>query len=165
MTEQMEVDDLIQAVKTGIRLAGQAGEVEFVGFKLVVRTELTSDTSARVRLRVPVIDVSVGGGGGRSSRQSTTITLEMAPQPTDYGALTTTQLAREIAAAIRAVRATVRMARGGEDPWDLTSGRVDIEFAVTSQGNLAFGLDAEQSRGVTHLLSIEVSPGTSAPSS
>lgn len=46
----------------------------------------------------------------------------------------------------------------GNDSWDLSSGTVDLEFAVTRSGNISLGAEGDLSNEATHTLHLELLP-------
>jgi hypothetical protein len=49
---------------------------------------------------------------------------------------------------------------GGNDPWILSEGIIDISFAITATGTITLGIDGELSDEITHTLRLRLTPPT-----
>ena len=60
--------------------------------------------------------------------------------------------------AIVTIRTAVEQAAAGDDPWDLSTGTIDITFGVTKAGTLSVGADGELSNEVAQTLRLRLVP-------
>ena len=60
--------------------------------------------------------------------------------------------------AISTIRRVMTTAAEGDDPWVLSTGKVDIAFAITKTGSISLGVDGELADELTHTLRIGLAP-------
>jgi hypothetical protein len=69
----------------------------------------------------------------------------------------------ELLDAIETIRAVVALAVGGDDPFLLKAGTVELCFAITQDGTVTLGFNGEFSNEVTHTLRIGIQQPASRP--
>jgi hypothetical protein len=60
--------------------------------------------------------------------------------------------------AISTIRQAMVSAAGGDDPWVLSEGTVDISFAITKTGTISIGADGELASELTNTLRLVLLP-------
>ena len=60
--------------------------------------------------------------------------------------------------AIAANRDVMTQAAEGDDPWVLSTGIIDISFAITQTGTISLGVDGELANELTHTLRLGLAP-------
>jgi hypothetical protein len=165
VSESVDVDALIAAIKRGVCIAGLSIEsrervlrIVTIGLKLEVVVE--SSQGGGLRFRVPIIGFEGNAGAHVTSRTTVVLALILEPQEKSVpsGMRAGDDVATAIVEAIETVRKTMQYAQGGTDPWLLRTGKVDIQFGITAEGSISLGVDRTQSHQHTNTLSIEIEP-------
>jgi hypothetical protein len=159
----VDVDVLIAEIKDGFALAGlddaRDQRLRITGVGLTLEVVLLHTLGGGLKLRVPFIGVDIEGGRDVSETTSHTVEMTFDPFVTEHPAATYRgDIASQIAQTIETVRATMVSAEGGNQPWALRTGTVEIRFGVTSEDRLSIGLSGSKSREHTNTLRLEIAP-------
>ena len=162
-SQRVSVQELIDSVKNAIRYTGLAVTSE--GRKLQIRTVglrlqtvIEHSDGVGLQFSVPVVGWTAGVDASREA--VTTQTLELAFEPVVppllmRGAVTVEQA---LVDGINALKGALQYAQIGDNPWNLLSGRVELEFVVTLQGSISLVVDRNKSQEGTQKLSLEIGP-------
>ncbi len=171
LDEGMYVDTLISAVKEAVRLAGVSkatpnGDLRVVSIQLVLRTVAAKSAGGKLEFRVPVIGMALKAGSKVSRQDTHTVDMTLVPPTLASKSVRDPERVQDaLVDAIRTIRAAMISAAGGDDPWVISGGTVDIEFAVTREGIISLGAEGELTADVRHTLRLRLEPsaGESQP--
>lgn len=165
LEEGIYVDDLISAVKEAVRLAGVSkatpnGDLRVASIQLVLRTVAARSAGGKLEFRVPVIGMALKAGSKVSRHDTHTVDMTLVPPTLPVKAVRGSERVQDaLVDAVRTIRAAMISAAAGDDPWVVSGGTVDIEFAVTRQGTISLGAEGELSDDVRHTLRLRLEPG------
>lgn len=158
------VDDLLDGVKRAIKMANisatdQERDLRVTSVHLTLNTVLTTTAGGRLDLRVPFI--GMGLKIGRTVHRGDTHTLEVTltpEEPASEHEIREGGMESVLVEAIETFRRVMSRARGGDDPFTLQDGTIELTFAVTDTGTISLGLDGEQKGELTHKLRLSLTP-------
>ncbi len=64
--------------------------------------------------------------------------------------------------ALGSVREAVQAAAGGNDPWALSAGTVEISFGMTTEGSISIAAEGELTGQVTQKLRLTLAPAAAS---
>jgi hypothetical protein len=98
--------------------------------------------------------LSVGAKVTKKDTHTIDITL-MPPEerPTRGG-----DVSEVLVSAIATIRDVMTQAAMGDDPWALSTGIIDISFAITQTGTISLGADGELANELTNTLRLTLAP-------
>jgi hypothetical protein len=154
------VDEVTDAIKNAIKIAGISTidgdrDLRVTSIQLVLNTVATVAAGGGVDFRVPFLGMKLSFGGKvtRSDTHMVDITL----QPPDLGQqheIRDGAVEEVLVEAIGTIRTVMTRAAGGDDPFFLQAGKVELRFAVTHEGTITLGFNGELKDDITHTLRI-----------
>lgn len=161
----MRVDLLIHEVKAAVRQAGVSREdagarMHVESVQLILRVVAVRVAGVGVQFRIPVIGLAVRAGARVTRQETHIIDVTLKPSLAERTDVHGEALQEALVQAIRTVQATVASGAGGEDPWELDTGRIDLEFVVTSEGTVSLGVEGELTDDISHTLRLCLAPRT-----
>jgi NTP-dependent ternary system trypsin peptidase co-occuring protein len=161
--EGVPVESLVAVVKDAVRRGGVSsragdGGLRVSSVQLTLRVVAASGTGGGLSFRVPFTGMTLAFGAKVTSQDTHTIDLTLVP-PDDPGRVVRgADVADALVNAIATIRGITAAAAGGDDPWVLANGTVEISFAVTAAGAISLGVEGELSREITHTLRLGLAP-------
>lgn len=159
------LDSLINAVKESVRRAGVSRssherDLQVASVQLILDVIANDTAGGGMDFRVPFIGMQLNLGAKVTKKDTHTIDITLVPPE---GSTTREVRGGEdiedaLVNAITAIRRVTGGAAGGDDPWILSEGTVDISFAVTKTGTISLGVSGELSSEVTHTLRLRLAP-------
>lgn len=166
--EGVPLDALVDAVKASVRQAGisrasQDRDIQVASMQLILEAVASGTAGGGLDFRIPFIGMKLKAGAKVTRKDSHTIDITLVP-PEETGRQVRggEDVEDALVNAIEAVRAVTARAAGGDDPWILSEGSVDIAFAVTKTGTISLGADGELSGELTHTLRLRFAPSPAA---
>lgn len=160
----VRVNALVDSVKKSLKSAGISrnsgvGDLKVASVQLVLNVVATESAGGRFDLRVPFIGMkfTMGTKVTRQDTHSIDITL-VPPEPDRQLRETRGDIETALVDAITTIRGVMASAAGGDEPWVLSTGQVEITFVVTKEGSISIGAEGEFSDEVTNKLRISLEP-------
>lgn len=166
--DSMPVEELIASVQNAVAQAGlsrtvKGRDLQVRSAQLTLRVVAAKAGGAGVSFRVPFIGMKLSGGVSVSRHNTHTINIALRPSGAPSGrAVRADPIQQALADAIATIRAAMASAAKGTDPWTLSSGTIDLEFAVTRTGRISLGAEGELSNEMSHTLRLSLEPASSA---
>ncbi len=154
------VDEVVDAVKNAIKLAGISAadtgrDLQVASIQLILNTVASFSAGGGVDFRVPFIGMKLSLGATVTRRDTHTIDITLAPPDLKHE-VRDSPVEIVLLDAIETIRAVVARAVGGDDPFLLNAGTVELCFAITRDGTVTLGFKGEFSNEVTHTLRIGI---------
>jgi Trypsin-co-occurring domain 2 len=154
------VDEVVDAVKNVIKLADisetDAGrDLRVASLQLILNTVATVTAGGGVDFRVPFIGMKLSVGGTVTRHDTHTIDITLIPPDLQHQ-VRDSAVEGVLLDAIATIRAVVTRAVGGDDPFRLQTGTVELCFAVTKNGSITLGFNGEFSGEITHTLRVSL---------
>jgi hypothetical protein len=160
----MPVGQLIRDVKAALVEAGfsstsVARVAQVASVQLVLDLVAEKSGGGGVNFCVPFIGTRLSLKAKRSNRDVHSIDLTIVPpsQPDD-GYVLGGNMQDALVHALGSVRQALTAAAGGQDPWVLSAGTVEISFGVTSTGSISLIGEGDLSDEVTQKLRLALEP-------
>jgi hypothetical protein len=146
--------------RAGISRALQTRDFQVASIQLILDVVASTTAGGGLDFRVPFIGMQLKLGAKVTKKDTHTIDINLVPP--EERATRQVRGGKEVGdalvSAITAIRAVAARAAGGDDPWILHEGTVDISFAVTQLGTITLGVDGELSDELTHTLRLRLAP-------
>lgn len=157
----MPVDELIAKVKDALIEAGVTSADHGAGLRvhsvqLILEVIATGTVGGRLNFRVPFIGTDFAVGGKRTRRDMHTIDITLVPPTQPSPGAARGDIRDVLVQAIRRVSQTVASASEGEDPWYLSTAKVDICFGVTKEGTISVTAEAGMANETTNTLRLSL---------
>jgi hypothetical protein len=155
------VDTLITVVKNSLKRAGvsrssDTPDLQVASVQLILEAVASSAVGGKLDLRIPFVGMRFGANAKVTKRDTHTIDITLTPpDEPERREVRGMEIEEALVDAITTIRAVVTCAAAGDDPWLLTSGKVDLSFVVTDTGSISFGFDGEHTDEITHTLRID----------
>jgi Trypsin-co-occurring domain 2 len=158
------VDTLITVVKEAVKRANvsrtsQAADLRVSSVQLILNTVASKSTGGKLDFCVPFIGMKLSTGTTVTLKDTHIIDVSLVPPEKaarrDVRAGDVEQLLVE---AISTIRRVMTAAAEGDDPWVLSTGKVDIAFAITKMGSISLGVDGGLASELTNTLRIGLAP-------
>ena len=161
------LDQVIDAIKRSIKVANisttsPGRDLRVATVTLTLNTVTARTVGGGIEFRVPLLGTPVRVGASRTQRESHSVEIVFAPPPAPPYEVRDGNVEAALVAAIRTVRAALRHAAGGDDPFELQSSTVSLSFGITKAGKLTLGVDGELSDELTHTLELSLVPAGTA---
>ena len=159
------VDTLISVVKDSIKRAGvsrtsQTRDLWLTSVQLILEVVASQAAGGGLTLCVPFIGMKLSVGAKVTRKDTHTIDITLVPpEEPATRQVRGGEVEDVLVNAIATVRDVMRSAAGGDDPWVLSAGTVDISFAITQTGNIALGVDGELANELTQTLRLGLASG------
>jgi Trypsin-co-occurring domain 2 len=162
-SQGVPVEELVTAVKDSIKQAGVSSssdtrDLQVRSVQLTLHVVAIASAGGRLDFRVPFIGMKLSVGT-KVTRQDTH-TIEMTLVPPDRTFAVRGDVEQALVDAINTIRRTMAAAAGGDDPFVLSEGTVEIAFAVTREGSISLGVTGDLSSEVTHTLRLGLEPAS-----
>jgi Trypsin-co-occurring domain 2 len=162
--EGVPVNSLIRMVKDSVRRAGvsrasDARDLQVTSVQLILRVVVSKTVGGSLDFRVPFIGMKLSAGTKVTRHDTHTIDMTLTP-PVQQAAreVRGSDIEDALVDAITTIRETMAGAAEGDDPWILTTGTVDLSFAITATGTISLGVDGELGSEVTQTLRLAIGP-------
>lgn len=158
------VEDLVTAVKDAIRLANISNtdcdrDLRVASVQLTLHAVATLAGGGGIDFRVPFVGMKLKVGGSVTQNDTHTIKINLKAQ--DIGEtheIRDMEIEEILVGAIETIRTVIAHAAGGDDPFLLKDGAVDLSFAVTREGDITFGFNGEFKNEISHTLRVSLEP-------
>ena len=158
------VTSLVAAIKDAVITAGvtrgnPSSDLRVDSVQLILEVIATKVAGGRLSFRVPFIGTELSVIAKHTRRDTHTIDITLVPpdQPVP-GAVRGDDVQAALVEAIRRIQQTMTSAAGGDDPWVLSAGVVDISFGVTKEGAISIGTEGELANEATNTLRLRLVP-------
>jgi hypothetical protein len=164
--EGVPVDELIAVIKESVKEAGvsqasKTTDLRVGKVRLTLEVVASKAVGGTLNFTIPVIGMKLSTGAKLTRKNTHTIDIALEPPKGPVGRpIRGPEVADVLVKAIDTIRSVMAAAAGGDDPWMLATGDVDITFAVTRTGTISLGFDGELEDEVTHTLRLSLVPGT-----
>jgi hypothetical protein len=159
------VSALISAVKDSVKKAGvsrtsQTRDLRVASVQLILDVVASKTVGGGLNFCVPVIGMKLSVGTKITKKDTHTIDVTLvSPEQPAAREVRGGDVEDVLVNAIATIRDVMKSAAGGDDPWLLSAGTVDIRFAVTQTGSISLGADGELANELTHTLRLVLVPG------
>jgi hypothetical protein len=161
-SEGVPLDALIGVVKASVRRAGisrasQSRDLQVASVQLILEALASETAGGGIDFRIPFIGMQLKLGVAVTRKDTHTIDITLVP-PEDAGRQVRSgdDVEDALVNAVTAIRTVTSQAAGGDDPWVLSEGIIDIIFAITQTGKISLGVDGELSDELTHTLRLRL---------
>ena len=158
------VDALVSVVKEAVKRANvsrtsEAADLRVASVQLVLKAVASKSAGGKLNFCVPFIGMKLSAGVKVSVKDTHTIDIGLVPpEGRADRQVREGDVEDVLVRAISTIRDVMTKAAEGEDPWVLSSGKVDISFAITKTGSISLGVDGELADELTHTLCISLTP-------
>lgn len=151
------VDEVVLAVKNVIKIANisdidDARDLRVTSIQLVLNAVATLTAGGGVDFRIPVLGMKLKFGGLVTRRDTHRIEIAMVPPEIQQHEIRDGEVETVLLDAIETIRNVMGRAAGGDDPFLLETGSVELCFAVTREGSIALGFNGELKDEIFHTL-------------
>jgi hypothetical protein len=141
-TSGTDIERVIAGVKRAIKAAQQSDgvtqAVNIEKLELTLKGLVEKGASGELKIRIPVIDVSLGIGTEITSKELQTIQLTFVPvKAMTRSGSPTEAFEKELVKAIRDIREGIKKAATIEPKFSLQSASIELNFEVNSKGEIA----------------------------
>lgn len=160
----VSVDALISVVKNSIKRAAvsrtsQRRDLQVASVKLTLYVVAGKTAGGGLDFRVPFIGMKLRVGAKVTKKDTHTIDITlMPPEDGETRQVRGEEVEDALVNAIATIREVMAKAAEGDDPWVLSTGTIDISFAITQTGTVTLGVDGELANELTQTLSLELAP-------
>ena len=147
-------------MRAGVSRTSQAKDLRVASVQLILQVIASTSAGGGLTFCVPFIGMKLRVGAEVTRKDTHTIDLTLVPpEERDVRQIRGGAVQDVLVNAISTVRAVMRTAAVGDDPWVLSAGTVDISFAVTKTGNISLGIDGELANELIHTLRLGLASG------
>ncbi len=163
--EGVPVDTLISVVKDSIKRAGvsrtsKTRDLQVASVQLILEVVASKTVGGGLDFRVPFIGMKLSLGVKVTKKDTHTIDITLVPpEEQDTRQVRSGEVEDVLVNAIATIRDVMTKAAEGDDPWVLSSGTIDIYFAITQTGTISLGVDGELANELTHTLRLGMEAG------
>jgi hypothetical protein len=156
------IDDVVDAVKEAIKIAGISRtdndrDLRVTSVQLVLKTIASETAGGGVDFRIPFLGMGLKVGGSVSVQDTHTLDITLVPPDLrPRPELRDGDVAAVLADSVGTIRAIVGEASGGDDPFELKTSSVELNFAVTRNGSITLGFNGELNGQVSHTLRMDI---------
>jgi hypothetical protein len=161
-------DALIKIIKESVRRAGVSQvsrDLRVASVQLTLRVVASTTAGGGLTLRVPVIGAAIRVGAKVTKQDTQTIDITLVPPERLVHEVRGGDVENALVDAIAAIRETMAGAAGGDDPWILSNGNVEISFVITKSGAISLGAEGDLAKEVTQRLRLGLVPPPAPPTS
>jgi hypothetical protein len=158
------VGEVIDGIKSAIRRASisnkdLARDLRVASVYLKLNTIATIGAGGRLDFRVPFIGMALRLGGVVTRENTHSLEMVLLPEDdTTVFEVRETPVDTVLIDAIEIIRSVIAEASGGDDPFLLRDGTVELSFAINQDGSFSLGVDGEFKNQVTHTIRLSVEP-------
>jgi hypothetical protein len=159
------VEALVTVIKESIKEAGVSQtspttDLRVGSVQLILEVVASKATGEKVTFQVPLIGMKLSAGVKLTKKNTHTIEIILIPPKDRPGRQVRGDVETVLVNAIATINDVMASAAGGDDPWVLSTGKVDISFAINRNGSISLGVDGELTDEVTQTLRLGLVPGT-----
>jgi hypothetical protein len=165
VTDQgVPVDTLVRVVKDSVKRAGvsrtsDAKDLQVGSVRLILEVVASKTAGGGLEFFVPFIGMKLKVGAKVTKAETHTIDIALVPpQKSKVREVRGGDVETALVEAISTIRQAMVSAAGGDDPWVLSEGTVDISFAITKTGTISIGADGELASELTNTLRLVLLP-------
>jgi hypothetical protein len=160
-SEGIPVEALISVIKASIRRAGVSrsndeADLQISSVRLTLQVLASKAAGGRLSFQVPFIGMTFSAGAKVTSQDTHTIVIDLAPPKSPRQLVRGGEVEDALVDAIATIKETMVHAAEGDDPWVLSTGTVDMSFAVTRSGEIELGLNGELSSEIRQSLTVSL---------
>jgi Trypsin-co-occurring domain 2 len=154
------IDDVVDAVKNVIKAADISAintdrDLRVTSLQFVLNAVATTTVGGGMDFRLPFLGMKFSLGSTVTRHDTHTIDITLVPPDLKHEIREGT-VETVLFDAIETIRALMVTAIGGDDPFVLKAGIVELRFAVTKNGSITLGFNGEFKDEITHMLKIGV---------
>jgi NTP-dependent ternary system trypsin peptidase co-occuring protein len=162
--EGVPVDTLISVVKDSVKQAGVSRtsptrDLQVASVQLILEVVASKTAGGGLDFCVPFIGMKLSLGAKVTKKDTHTIDITLVPPKEPTRQVRGGEVEDVLVNAIGTIRDVMTHAAEGDDPWVLSTGTIDISFAVTQTGTISLGVDGELANELTHTLRLRLAPG------
>ena len=137
-----DIEKVIAGVKRAIK-AAQKSESEkkalnIEKLELTLKGVVEKAAGGELKIKIPVVDVSLGASAELASKELQTIQLTLVPvRSTTRTATRTEAFEKDLVKAIKAIQEGIRNASEGEPKFTLKDAFVELNFVVNTKGEIS----------------------------
>ena len=137
-----DIEKVIAGVKRAIK-AAQLSESEkqaiHIGeLELTLKGVVEKVAGGELKIKIPVVDVSLGASAELASKELQTIQLTLVPaRSTTRTATRTEAFEKDLVKAIKAIQEGIKNASEGEPKFTLKDASVELNFVVNAKGEIS----------------------------
>lgn len=157
------VEALIDTVKEAVKRAGVSrsasqSDLRVESVQLVFQALARKTAGGALDFRIPFIGMKLRAGTKVTGQDTHTIDMTLKPPDRPTRAVRGGNVEDALVDAIVTIRTSMAHAAGGDDPWVLASGTIDISFGITKTGSISVGADGELANELTHKIRLKLAP-------
>lgn len=157
------VETLITTIKEALKRSAVSRssdhrDLQVESVQLVLQALASKTAGGALDFRIPFIGMKLRAGTKVTSRDTHTIDITLKPPDRPTRKVRSVNVEDALVDAIVIIRSAMEHAALGEDPWDLSTGIVNISFGVTRAGTVSVGADGELADEVTNTLRLSLAP-------
>jgi hypothetical protein len=162
--EGVPVGTLVRVVKDSLKRAGvsrtsDAKDLRVGSVRLTLEVVASKTAGGGLEFFVPFIGMKLKMGARVTKEETHTIDITLVPpQEPKVREVRGGDVETALVESITTIREAMVSAAGGDDPWVLSEGTVDIKFAVTKTGSISIGADGELVGALTNTLRLVLLP-------
>jgi hypothetical protein len=162
--EGVPVGTLVRVVKDSLKRAGvsrtsDAKDLRVGSVRLALEVVASKTAGGGLEFFVPFIGMKLKMGARVTKEETHTIDITLVPpQEPKVREVRGGDVETALVESITTIREAMVSAAGGDDPWVLSEGTVDIKFAVTKTGTISIGADGELVGALTNTLRLVLLP-------
>jgi Trypsin-co-occurring domain 2 len=159
------VEALISVVKDSVKRAGvshtsQNSDLCVASVRLILEVVASKTAGGGLDFRVPFIGMKLSIGTKVTKKDTHTIDMTLVPPAEkDTRLVRGGDVENVLVNAVATIREVMARAAEGDDPWILSTGAIDISFAITQTGTITLGVEGELADEITHTLRLGLAPG------
>jgi hypothetical protein len=156
----VDVAEFIASVKTAIKAANLSlsepdGTIRVASIDLTINAVATRTSGGRLQFQIPLVGVQAGGSRTATRRDTHTIQVSLVPADTDDELeVRDSDVEDSLVEAVDTIRQILAAAAGGDDPFNLATGSVELSLTVTEDGAISLGWSGERNDEISHHLRI-----------
>jgi hypothetical protein len=166
-SEGVPVETLIGVVKDSVKYGGisrtsQTRDLQVASLQLILEAVASKTAGGTINFCVPFLGMKLSIGTKVTKKDTHTIGITLVPsEERATREVRSGEVEEVLVKAIATIRDAMSRAADGDDPWVLSTGTIDISFAITQTGTISLGVEGELANEVTHTLrlGLEPSPG------
>jgi hypothetical protein len=156
------IDDVVEAVKEAIKIAGISRtnndrDLRVDSVQLILKTIASETAGGGVDFRIPFLGMNLKVGSSVTTQDTHALDITLVPPDgRPRPELRDADVAAVLADSVNTIRTIVAEAAGGDDPFELKTSSVELNFAVTRNGSITLGFNGELNGQVSHTLRVGI---------
>jgi hypothetical protein len=136
-----DIENVISGVKRAIKATQSDGGMQAINvekLELTLKGMVEKGAGGELKIKIPIIDTSLGTKLEITSKELQTIQLTLVPvKSTTRSGSSTETFERELVKAIRDIREGIKNAAASEPKFSLQNASVELNFVVNNKGEIA----------------------------